>query len=191
MFFLGSLFSLKNILRDGKGLLRTEISPFYHTFLLQDLQNSGLFLLVLWKCISSDAHCCSSELCHQWPCHWSGDCLHLCVKDLFSFVLFSIMMALVLSSPPAFSLRILPLCTAPLLFVGNFTWTWGNVNYYLFSCIFDYFSLCFLEIWWSAFFANYISLNFISECYKIGKGIYNAEAIRKRQIDYKKYFLIS
>ena len=115
----------------------------------------------------------------------------ICVWKTFSFVLFSIMMALVLSSPPAFSLRILPLCTAPLLFVGNFTWTWGNVKYYLFSCIFDYFSLCFLEIWWSAFFANCISLNFISECYKIGKGIYNAEAIRKRQIDYKKCFLIS
>ena len=191
MFLLGSPFFLKNILGDGKGLFRTEISPFTTPSFWKTYRILVYFLLVFWKYISSDAHCCYSELCHQWTCHWSGDCLHLCVKDFFSFVLFSIMMALVLSSPPAFSLRILPLCTAPLLFVGNFTWTWGNVKYYLFSCIFDYFSLCFLEIWWSSFFANCISLNFISECYKIGKGIYNAEAIRKRQIDYKKCFLIS
>lgn len=63
---------------------------FYHTFLLKDLQNSVYFLSVLWKCIFSDAHCWYSELCSQWMCHWSVDCLPLCLKDHFSFLFFSV-----------------------------------------------------------------------------------------------------
>ena len=74
--------------------------------------------------ISSDSHCCCSELGHQWTCHSGRVTVYtLCLKDLFFFIVFSVVVlsALVTSSPQAFSLRILPLPAVPVLFVGNST----------------------------------------------------------------------